>query len=135
MKKAMLTIEVLVALLILFLVITSSTMSLKSFGIINNKKSQYEKEYMSVLNIKDILQDDICVKSMTKTGKFDGYTYKAQCAKEKELRNYQKAFEIGDPEGNIGSYMIRLYKVNLHVSKGRLSKNYIYHLTTGARVL
>ena len=135
MKKAMLTIEVLVALLILFLVIAASTTSLKSFGIINHKKNDYEKEYMVVLSIKDMLHDKICVSSMSQMGTFDGYSYKAECEKIKELRSYKKAFELGDPEGNIGPYIMRLYKINLHISKNRFIKNYVYYVTTGAKFI
>ena len=55
MKNAIITIEVLVALLILFLVIASSTNTIKFFQIIENKKVTIEDEYMIVLNIKEII--------------------------------------------------------------------------------
>jgi len=135
MKKAMLTIEVLVALLILFLVIAGSTTIMKSFQIVNKQKNQYEKEYMVVLSIKDLLSSrHICVSKLSQEGNYDGFSYKAECTKIKELRNYKKPLDYGGKEGNIGSYLLKLYKVDLDIKQGKFNKNFTYYITVGDKV-
>ena len=134
MKRAMITIEVLVALLILFLVIAASTNSIKFFQMVNGKKNNIENEYMIVLNVRDILAHQICSHSQRAEGSFDNYTYTATCEKQKEIRSYQKGFDIGDPSGNIGNYLMDLYKVHLEIKKANFDKQYIYYITNGEKL-
>jgi hypothetical protein len=126
MKKAMVTIEVLVSMLILFLVISTSFEGIKFFNIINNKKSNYEDEYIAVLNIKDKISANICKTSSSMQGTINDFNYKASCENLKELRTFKKAFDLDDPSGNIGNYIVKLYRVNISLKKDNYEKNYNY---------
>ena len=64
MKKAMITIEVLVSMLILFLIISTSFESMKFFNILTQKKENYEDQYIAVLSVKDKISNTICKTSL-----------------------------------------------------------------------
>ena len=130
MKKAMITIEVLISLMILMIVIASSTSAVKFFHMAGAKKQNYEDLYITVLSIKDKLAPSLCKTTMNSRGKLNGYNYSATCKKEKSLREYKPAFDIGDPSGNIGENIINLYQVNLTLTKEKQKKNYTYYVNT-----
>ena len=125
----MITIEVLVAMLILFLVSATSFEYIKFFNIISEKKEHYEDVYIATLNIKDELSSDICKKVHYVEGVSNSYTYSAQCEKIKELRTYVKAIEYDDESGNIGGFMIELYRVNLELKNVRFHEEMSYYVT------
>ena len=135
MKKAMITIEVLVALLILFLVIASSTNTIKFFQIVDRKKTTIEEEYMIVLNIKDILSNSVCKKELKEEGVTNGYSYTVECEKQEELKSYKKALDLDESSGNIGNHIMRFYKVKLNIKKENFDKNYVYYITRGSKIL
>ena len=130
----MITIEVLVAMLILFLVIATSFSNIKFFNIVNDKKSAYEDAYMNVLSLKDKLSSSICKTDQREQGVFNEMNYVATCQKQKELRTFNMGFEIGDPSGNFGGHLIKLYKINLQLNKDKLSQEYDYYITTSERI-
>jgi len=134
MKKAMITIEVLVSMLILFLVISTSFSSIKFFNIMSIKKQDYENEYMLVLSLRDKLSQTICKTSLYEDGKFNGYSYTASCDKVKELRTFVSGDEETSISGNIGKYSIQLYKVNLVLSKKNYFKKNNYYVTRSIKV-
>lgn len=126
MKKAIVTIEVLISMLILFLITSTSFEAIKFFNIISEKKVNYEDEYITVLSIKDKISSDVCNSSLTLEGILNGYKYQASCKKLQELRNYKKAITEDELSGNIGSYFIGLYNVSLVLNKGSYEKKYEY---------
>jgi hypothetical protein len=62
-------------------------------------------------------------------GEFDGYRYQAVCRKENELRNYVKAFEEGEVEGNTGNKLVQFYAITLNLKKKKLDRSYLYFKT------
>ncbi len=130
MKKAMITIEVLISLMILMIVIASSTSAVKFFHMAGAKKQTYEDIYITVLSIKDKIEPLICNTTMYANGKLNAYNYTATCKQEKSLREYKPPFNIGDPSGNIGQNIINLYEVTLTLTKEKLSKHYVYYVHT-----
>ena len=134
MKKAMITIEVLVSLLILFLVIATSFSNIKFFNIMIEKKTNYEDEYMAVLSIRDKLSSTICKTVMKQEGDLNNFHYKATCEKIKELKTFSKGFEDGDKSGNIGNYIIRLYQVTLELQNNTYEKQHSYYITRSEKL-
>jgi uncharacterized protein YxeA len=134
MKKAMITIEVLVSLLILLLVIATSTSSVRFFQIVLKQKQNYEDRYIVVLNIKDTLSSKICKRSFKEEGSFNGFNYEATCESVKELRSFKKDVD-DEGSGNIGDYLLTLYKVNLYLHKDNLEKSYDYYVTVPKELL
>lgn len=134
MKKAMITIEVLVAMLILFLVITSSFENIKFFNIMSKKKENYEDIYIAVLNIKAKYENIICKTSLKEEGILNGFNYILTCNKEKELNNYVKRIDLTDVSGNIGNYVMRLYKVSINLQKANNKQVFSYYIVRGNKI-
>ncbi len=126
MKKAMITIEVLVSLLILFLVIATSVTSIKFFNIQVKKKNSYENSYINILSIKDKISQTVCKNSLQSSGEFNTFHYIARCEKIKELKTFRKGFELNEASGNVGNYLIKLYKVTLELEKESYHKQHSY---------
>lgn len=135
MKKAMITIEVLVAMLILFLVISTSFTSIKFFNMQIEKRATYEDKYINFLTLKDKLSKQICKNSMISNGTFNGLSYRVRCEKVKELKTFRKGFELGEVSGNLGNYLITLHKVTLDIEKNNVIQSQSYFLTRGKKIL
>lgn len=127
----MITIEVLISMLILFLVIVASLSNIKFFNLVNKKKESYEDYYMTVLSLKDKLSLDICEKKQKIEGEFNGFTYTATCEKKKELRTYYyPSVDNKDlTPGNKGDTLVLLYLVQLELKINTIEKSYSYYVT------
>lgn len=130
----MITIEVLVSMLILFLVISTSTTMTKFFQNVSLKKDIYEDEYITLLSLKDKLSNTICSFEDTQEGEFNGYKYKAECENIKQSRTYIKGVDEDEKSGLYGNYMVKLNKVKLLLEKEKYSKNFEYYLTTNEKL-
>jgi len=129
----MITIEVLISMLILFMVIATSIATIKQLKIVREQQVHHEELYMLILNVKDFIDDDICEKQFSMQGEFDDYQYRATCEKQNELRSYVKAFgvvDVDNVEGNTGNVLISFYKITLDITKHKLQKHYLYFKTT-----
>lgn len=126
----MITIEVLISMLILFMVVATSIGSMKHLQQVQNQQMRYEDIYIAVENIKDFIANDICIDKSQIKGQMLGFTYVAICTKVKALRNYQKPFELGEPEGNFGRELVTYFRIKLSLKRDKLSKNFLYSKTT-----
>jgi len=133
-KNAMITLEALVALMILFFAIMTSTAGTKLYTSTQIQKQNYEELYIATTSVVDKIKDEICSKNMLMEGIYNVFSYRATCSLEKESQNYQKAFDLGDPEGLIGNYQLRLYRVNLAIEKNNFFKRVSYFLMTHERL-
>lgn len=127
MSRAFITIEVLVAMLILFLTIATLSTTSKFFTTTKIKKEQYEAYYRAFLNIKDKLSQQPCESHQ---GSFNDFSYTLTCNTIKQLRNYQPAFDEGDEAGNIGPFLYHLNKNRLTITKKNLTKSITYFTTS-----
>lgn len=130
----MITLEVLVALLILFFAIMTATAATKLYTSTQIQKQNYEELYIASTSIIDKIRDDICSKNMLIEGVYNEFKYRATCSLDKESKNYQKAFDLGDPEGLIGRYQLRLYKVDLAIEQNSFYKTLSYSIMTQERL-
>ena len=121
----MITIEVLISMLILFMVVATSVATLKQLKIIRLQQVKHEELYINVLNIKEMLEGAVCKKFLETSGSVNGFEYRAKCSKIAEKRSYKKDFEEGI-DGNFGNELVTLYKVELTLKKGRFEKAYNY---------
>ena len=129
MKPAMITIEVLISFLILFLVISTSFSNINFFNIMIEKKINYEDEYITVLSLKDKLSSTICKSTLKEEGILNGFNYAASCEKINQLNTFTKGIEADDPSGNIGNHIVKLYKVNFELKKGTFASKHNYYIT------
>ena len=126
----MLTIEVLIAMLILFIVVVTVTTSLKFFNTTSKQRERYENSYITLLNIKDFISPTICQKDiLEKYGELNDYQFQAKCKLVKRLNEYKIAFDIDEESGNFGNRIVRLYLVDLNISKGNFKKSLKYYIT------
>lgn len=123
-KQAMITIEILISMFILFLVITTSLMSTKFFNFTINQKANYEIKYITILSLKDKILNESCLNQEKQEGIFNNNKFEVQCIKLKELRSYYKDFE-DNKTGNIGNINAMLYKINLII----LNETYTFYHT------
>jgi len=130
----MITLEVLVSLMVLFFAIATSTAAMKLYASMQIQKQNYEELYIATTSIIDKIKSDICSKNMLMEGLYNGFSYRATCSLEKESQNYQKAFDLGEPEGLIGGYQLRLYRVDLSIEKNNFFKTLSYFLMTDERL-
>ncbi len=130
----MITIEVLISLLILFMVVATSVTTIKHLNLVQTQQVRYEDVYRALINIKDYIDADICQEKRVMSGTFNDFDYKAQCTQELEKRKYVKAFEQGEPEGNVGDVMAILSKVTITLKKDNFKKEYSYQKFTTKRV-
>jgi hypothetical protein len=125
----MITIEVLISLLILSMVIATSSVTIKQLMTIGKQQKKHELLYIAVLNIKDLIDDDICRTSLSTEGDFNSFHFSAKCEEQNRRRSYVKADPDDPREGNIGQLLLILYKVTLTLKNDKIEKNYEYYKT------
>ena len=128
-RFAMMTIEVLIALVIIFMTIVMSASTVKYFNMTFQKKVQYIDIYTTVLSVKDKINDDICSKESHIEGMFNNFTYTAECKQLRESPNFVHAADETEVSGRAGIYMMQLNEVSLIVKYGHIKKKYTYYLT------
>ena len=127
MRLAMMTIEVLVAMLILFITITTSSTVIKFLTQVKTKQSNYEDIYIAVLSIKDQHAHMNCEEPLN--GTLNDFHYHITCQKIQESKNYIKSGEIDEPSGLIGPFTVRLYDVKMTLKKDTFEHSYSYFYT------
>lgn len=128
MRLAMMTIEVLVALLILFITITTSSTVIKFLTQVKTKQSSYEDIYIAVLSIKDQYAHMSCKEPIN--GTLNDFHYNITCKKLQESKNYVHSDETDDPSGLIGPFIVGLYDVKMTLKKDTFEHSYSYFYTT-----
>jgi hypothetical protein len=116
------------------MVVATSVTSIKQLTLVQKQQVRYEDIYRAVINIKDYIDADICQKKRSMSGTLNDFEYKAECHQELEKRKYVKAFEQGEPEGNIGNIAAILSTVVLHLKKNSFEKEYSYQKLTTKKV-
>ena len=122
----MITIEVIISLLILFMVIALSSVAMKQLIFVNKQQNIHEENYIAVLNIKEYIDSTICIKTFQKSGQLDSYDFSAKCTQVANNKNYIKDEHT---EGNFGETRVTLYKITLTLKKEKFQKAYKYYKT------
>ncbi len=128
MRLAMMTIEVLVALLILFITITTSSTVIKFLNQVKTKQSSYEDIYIAVLSIKDLHAHMSCQEPIN--GTLNGFNYQITCQKIQESKNYVHSGDPDEPSGLIGPFTVGLYDVKMSLKRDSFQHAYSYYYTT-----
>ena len=137
-RRAFVTIEILVAMLIGFLAIIMLTTSIKSLQKVITQQTLYEDLYVTVLSLKDTIQAQPCYKNPHVEGKLNGFSYTIECVEKKRLKNYRYNYnEIIDQDmgGNYGILMIYLFDVRISISKEGLKKSYRFYQSEQERLI
>lgn len=125
MKKGFTVIEILIAMLILFTAIGFVNISIKAFNNYQRKSEVYQNFYITTLSIKDLLK----TKDMTNNiyrGELNNIKYIATVTPFIQSKNYDENMFT---RGNIGDFMITLYKIELTLITRTKTINVSYFLT------
>jgi len=128
MRLAMMTVEVLVAMLILFITITTSSTVIKFLNQVKTKQSSYEDIYIAVLSIKDQHAHMSCDAPIN--GALNGFHYNITCQRVQKSKNYIHSGEADEPSGFIGPFTIALYDVKMTLKRDTFQHSYSYFYTT-----
>ena len=133
MKSAMITVEVLISMVILFMITVTSVVVVKQMNFIQNKQQKHEKYFIELFNVKEQISYNICEKFFKLEGVSRDFYFIATCNKIESLNNYQKSLDSMVPEGNVGNYIVSLYQITLELKRDNFHKKYTYYKTVIAK--
>ena len=137
-KKAFVTIEILVAMVIGFMAIIMLTSSIKSLQKVSIQQELYQDLYISVLSIKNIIKAKECMNNPTLSGEINGFKYNIKCREIKAQKNYIENLNpitFQDEGGNKGIFMIYLFRVDIDIQKNGLDKTYSFYQSEQKRLI
>jgi prepilin-type N-terminal cleavage/methylation domain-containing protein len=132
MKKGFTIIEILIAMMILFVAIGFVNISIKAFNTYQRKAEVYQNFYITALSLKDFISTEALDKRIY-MGKMNGLNYKIKVKKVISKNNYRYAFE--ELGGNNGDFLIILNEITLELKDENREKTYTFFLTQQKRVV
>jgi len=134
LRKAFLTVEVLISMVIIFMAITILTTSIKTTSLLERKKEHYELEYITIKSIINLVEKtDFSIQSQSKDfqpislplNELNGYTFTVMAKKIQEDNN-----RIEGIHGvSKGTTLISLYQILLKVKKDTKENKYSFYHT------
>ena len=130
-RKAFTIIEILISMLILFTTVVFVDMTIKAYNTYQRKSKIYQNFYITTLSIKDWLYNqDFSKKNYD--GEMNGIEFNARVELLIQKPNYVIALE--GVSGNVGNYMISLYKIDLDLRYKEVEKRFSYFITKQNRI-
>ena len=126
MKRGFTVIEILIAMVILFVAIAFVNISIKAFNNYQRKSEIYQNFYITALSLKDWLTTQSLEKKVYK-GVQNNIKYKLKITTLLQKKNYTFSMSLG--EGNYGDYLITLYKVEMILTQGNKEEKFNFFLT------
>ena len=128
MKKGFTVIEILIAMMILFVAIGFVNISIKAFNDYQRKSAVYQNFYITALSLKDLMEIKSLDKQKTYRGTLNGIDYLISIKEIIRKKNYIINLEQA-MGGNDGNFFIILYQLKMRLSDGRRVENYSFYLT------
>lgn len=113
-NKGFTLVEVLIASLILFFVIVTLSSGFKQYAAYRAKQKKYEDIYISVLSLKNKLEDENLANVVDREGEINGLHYEIAIKEVARKRSFVYG-ETKDTTGNLGKFQIVLYKVIIKI--------------------
>ena len=126
MKKGFTVIEILIAMMILFVAIGFVNISIKTFNTYQRKSETYQNFYITALSLKDWISSQSLEKE-TYQGTINEIEYKFNIIALVKRKNYVFNMELGS--GNYGDNLITLYKVEMLLNDKIRTKKFEFLLT------
>ena len=126
MRKGFTIIEILIAMMVLFTAITFVNISIKAFNSYQRKSEVYQNFYITALSLKDWVSTQSLQQEHYK-GKMNGIDYKFNIYPLIKQNSYSYGSVLGS--GNIGDYLITLYRVEMILTQKSMEKKYTFLLT------
>ena len=131
-KKAFTIVEILIAMLVLFMAIAFSSMGIKAFNKYQKQSKKYQLIYITSLSLKDEMASLKEFKSSQYIGILNGVKY---IIKVKKLLNKQNYIMDKDGIGrNNGDFMVTLYRLKITLNIQETEKTYSFLLTKQKRI-
>ena len=116
-RRAVITIEVLIALIVMFSAVVLTTSSIRTLNLFKLKKEKYEVNYTTVLSLKAMFENRAFNPTRGEfRGEINGFKYKMVYLLSHNKRTYIPG-ETAALSGNLGPYNILLYKCMLQLTK------------------
>jgi len=128
MKKGFTIIEILIAMMILFISITFINISIQTFNNYQKKSKKYQNFYVTALSLKDWISEQP-LDQKKYIGKLNDINYIINVKQIIEERNYRFDPEQPSKSGNYGDYLIILYKLTMILSEKTMIHEYNFYIT------
>ncbi|NOZ91564.1 MAG: prepilin-type N-terminal cleavage/methylation domain-containing protein [Epsilonproteobacteria bacterium] len=126
MKKGFTIIEILIAMIILFVAIGFVNISIKAFNSYQRKAEVYQNFYITALSLKDWVEVQDLDRGIYE-GKLNGLEYKISIKLVIQKKNL--AFDMQRGMGNYGNVLVKLYYLNLILKDEKREKKFEFYLT------
>jgi len=131
-KKAFTIIEILIAMLILFIAISFSSIAIKAFNKYQKQSQNYQMFYVTSLSLKEKISSIKEFKSPIYRGALNGIDYTITIEKLLNKQNYIVGVDgIGR---NNGDFMVILYRLTMLLKSKTKEKSYSFLLTKQKRI-
>ena len=128
MKRGFTIIEILIAMMILFVAIGFVNITIKAFNNYQRKSEVYQNLYITALSLKDLMDTKPLDKVNSYQGILNGIDYFISIKEISRQKNYIIDLEQGVGI-NDGNFFITLYKLDMKLSYRSKVKHYIFYLT------
>lgn len=126
MKRAFVTIEAIIAFVVLTFAVLTTVSSVRTLNLYQQRKSLYEDLYMSVLSVKDMIKNENLEKRKFFKGKINGFDYNATVKIEDVKHNMVMDEFFGYSPG---TYQVTLYRIFLEMRRKNFLKDFSFLLT------
>ena len=128
MKKGFTVIEILIAMMILFVAIGFVNISIRAFNNYQRKAEVYQNFYITALSLKDLMETKALDGKSSYRGILNGIEYLISIKEISKQKNYIIDLEQG-MSGNDGNFFITLYFLEMRLKDNNIEKKYSFHLT------
>ena len=125
MSRAFVTIEAIIAFVILTFAILTTTSSMKTLSLLNKKKRRYENLYATVLSLKDLSDTYNFKERLNLQGELNGFKFNIKAKKIDSRRN--QVFDEFEKRKVDGAYEVQLFEVILNVEIQNFKREYKYY--------
>ncbi len=129
MKKGFTIIEILIAMIILFIAIGFVNISIKAFNSYQRKAETYQNFYITALSLKDWIEVQDLDNDKNYRGVLNGVNYNINIKIVSKIRNYIVYTEGRRGGSNSGNFYIILYKLEIILKDKIKTKEYSFYLT------
>jgi prepilin-type N-terminal cleavage/methylation domain-containing protein len=128
MRRGFTVIEILIAMMILFVAIGFVNISIKAFNSYQRKSESYQNFYITALSLKDLMETKTLDKKESYRGILNGVKYLITIKEISKQKNYIINLEQA-MGGNDGNFFITLYLLEMRLREGNRVQNYSFYLT------
>ena len=130
MKKGFTVIEILIAMMILFVAIGFVNISIKAFNDYQRKSEVYQNFYITALSLKNQMDMNPLDRPSYK-GTLNGINY--IITKKEILKQKNFIISFDNDTGNTGDFFITLYQLKMTLKDEIRTKEYTFYLTRQRR--